>query len=176
MAHKLTCSSLPSDYGYLAAFQTICECYCKFFSMKTLSLQVSMKWLLASYKYKIIWLEHHRCRFPDIPEFIHLLFLIYSSSLNMWKVEPLFICDLQSTWRFSYNEVQWGLKPFEVSMCYTNSLRYQCVTAERRKASDLLWLQNLKLCSRFTQTAPVLVTCEATGNCGTSYNIRGSVH
>lgn len=33
----------------------------------------------------------------------------------------------------------------------SNSLRYQCVTAERRKDSDLLWLQNLRLCSRFTQ-------------------------
>lgn len=50
----------------------------------------------------------------------------------------------------------------------SNSLRYQCVTAERRKDSDLLWLQNLRLCSRFTQIVPVLVTCEATGNCGTS--------
>lgn len=48
----------------------------------------------------------------------------------------------------------------------SNSLRSQCVTAERRKDSDLLWLQNLRLCSRFMQTAPVLLPVKLQGTVG----------
>lgn len=48
----------------------------------------------------------------------------------------------------------------------SSSLRYQCVTAERRKDSDLLWLQNLRLCSRFTQIASVSLPVKLQGTVG----------
>lgn len=150
MACQLTCSSLPSHYGYSAALQTTCECYCKLFSMKSLSSQVSVTRLLALHKYKI---TSGLCA-------IIADFQIYQNSSTFFQFKYVEGRTIISMWFTEYLEASMQWMRFNEA---SNSLRYQCVTAERRKDSDLLWLQNLMLCSRFTQIAPVLVTCEPAG-------------
>lgn len=51
------------------------------------------------------------CKFPDIPQFIHLLKLLF-------QIQYLEARTINYMWFIDYVE-EWGLNLFEVSMCYS---------------------------------------------------------
>lgn len=52
------------------------------------------------------------CKFPDIPQFIHLL------KLFLFQIQYLEARTINYMWFIDYVE-EWGLNLFEVSMCYS---------------------------------------------------------